>query len=812
MFQRLGELVSRAWPAFLVGWAILLGAFFWAAPPWQDVVLDREFAFLPDWTPSRRGEIAFEKAFPRQYNPSNFVLLLRRKDRELGKADFAFVERDLLPGLKEIQKQEGGRARPELDKAAGGSEDPESLDFDKNRPIIAAIHTFKEPGTGGLLISEDRKATLVIVELTSELLERRNEATLAHVDGLVGRLEREGKVPKGLEILQTGSAAVGSEVIGRQTHSAHMTEVTTVVVVIVLLLLIYRAPLIALVPLATVFLAVTVALKFLSLLAEARVLTLFEGIQTFITVIVYGSGVDYCLFLIARYKEELDGGKELHEAVANSLGKTGAAVTASAATVTAGIGMMTFANFGEFHFAGLAIASSLFISLCAVLTLTPPLLRLTGGLAFWPRRGKGGAGLGLPWDKVAAILQRRPGWIWLGTMALMLPFAVVAIDNNHNLQFDLVKRLPQDAVSIKGIEALKEHFPQGMVAPVIVLIRKPGVNFHEDRGARLIATFTDRLARLKRDLDIADVRSLAQPLGTSDAAQDAMDEIAIQMQLQKQKDPQGNYRRVEDYYVGENNVTQIQIVLSHNPMSRASVKQLSSLKSAVEANLPAALKGGEIEFLGLTEAIHDLQTVTYGDQWLIEALVVACVFVILLILLRRLVVSLYLIGSVVFSYLTTLGVTFALWWVLDPHTFAGLDWKVPIFLFTLLVAVGEDYNIFLMTRIHEEQEKHGPVDGVSVGLVRTGRIITSCGLIMAGTFSSLLTGTLVDLRQLGFALAFGVLLDTFVVRPILLPTFLFVLESGGFRSLRKLFRRGEKRAESPTSGREQTVAGGLQPR
>jgi RND superfamily putative drug exporter len=162
--------------------------------------------------------------------------------------------------------------------------------------------------------------------------------------------------------------------------------------------------------------------------------------------------------------------------------------------------------------------------------------------------------------------------------------------------------------------------------------------------------------------------------------------------------------------------------------------------------------------------------------------VLTVVFLILWLLLRGLQVSLYLIVSVLFSYYVTLGVAFAVFWLLAPGEFAGLDWKVSMFLFTILIAVGEDYNIFLLTRVHEEQEKYGPVRGVAEALVRTGPIISSCGLIMAGTFAALMMGSLKEMKQLGFALSFGVLLDTFVVRPILVPAFLILMErwrSGG---------------------------------
>jgi len=136
----------------------------------------------------------------------------------------------------------------------------------------------------------------------------------------------------------------------------------------------------------------------------------------------------------------------------------------------------------------------------------------------------------------------------------------------------------------------------------------------------------------------------------------------------------------------------------------------------------------------------------------------------------------YLMLTVLFSYLVTLGVTFGFFYLANRQEFPGLDWTVPLFLFTVLIAIGEDYNILLVTRIHEEEERHGPEKGVAVALAKTGPIISSCGFIMAGTFLSLaIAGQLAQMIQLGFALAFGVLLDTFVVRPILVPTYMLLV-------------------------------------
>jgi RND superfamily putative drug exporter len=230
-----------------------------------------------------------------------------------------------------------------------------------------------------------------------------------------------------------------------------------------------------------------------------------------------------------------------------------------------------------------------------------------------------------------------------------------------------------------------------------------------------------------------------------------------------------------------NHITRLEIVFETDPFSESSLKALWE----VQAVWRSAMSPGEplhgtarIGLTGSTSAVNDLKRVTTSDQHRMYVLVTLGVYAILVALLRRPGVSLYLVATVVLSYLAALGLTDLLFRFLHrgPDPCEGLDWTVSLFLFVILVAVGEDYNILLMARAMEEERINGLTEGTRRAVAHTGGIISSCGLIMAGTFGSLVTGSLTSLRELGFALAVGVLLDTFLVRPILVPAFLVLLE------------------------------------
>ncbi|MBI5760308.1 MAG: MMPL family transporter [Planctomycetales bacterium] len=785
MFRVLGQIIARWWFGVLLAWIVLLVTVKMTAPEWRKIAGGGEFAYLPEDVKSRLGEDLLAKAFPHDLLKSSVVIVCRRTV-PLTDADEAFIDDVLKPAIEALQAQPNSVISP-----------------------TSKVKTFKDPLVGKLLVSEDQKASLVIVPLTTEFLNLANRSTINSIAKLVD--ERTGTLntrkPAGLDLRLSGSATVGNDMLEAGDKTAKDIEWWTVVLVISLLVLIYRAPLLAFIPLITVAVAVHISLGLVALLTQVPQLGyhIFQGIEVYITVVVYGAGVDYCLFLISRYKEELESAESLDGALSSALSGVGAALVASAGTVICGIGMMTFAQFGKFRQAGVGIALSLCVVLLASLTLTPALLKLAGRFAFWPhgRRERiaesGGwiAGVNplakfwdrfraeVIWEWVGRCLVKRPGLILVGSVTAMFPFAVTGVMLHDFLSYGLLSELPPETQSVVGAKAVQDHFPAGYAGTLTLLLKNDEVDFSELQGDGQTAlqqfvegdgesadgTTKRSLLDRRVELGIADLRYLKMPLGLH-ASQD----LPLPAKMLRN-------RKALEYYVSEveglkGHVTRLDIVFNRDPFARESIEQLTALEAAVRDHLPQLLSRSELLLVGPTASIRDLKIVTDHDQVKIDLLVLGVVFLILVVLLRKPAISCYLILTVFFSYLAALGMTFAVYRCLDGPSFAGLDWKVPMFLFVILIAIGEDYNIFLMARIEEEQRQHGPLEGVRVALLKTSGIISSCGIIMAGTFSSLLASTLVGMKQLGFALAFGILLDTFVVRPILVPAYLIILNSG----------------------------------
>lgn len=716
----------------------------------------------------------------------------------------------------EESAREHRRVAVQLDpvlSSAGRHPLPEIAD----RMPLVDVWTWRDDYFGETLTSRDRAVRLVVLQLSNEFMATAN---IGIVEGIEAELSpvREHwpyRTKPGLAIVRAGSAAVGADLLRSAADGIRNTELFSIVLVVIILVLVYRSPLLVLVPVVTILAAFVTATSVVALLTQLSVLPgfgwwtlkVFSTTRIFIVVILFGAGTDYCLFLISRYKEELASGRPHGEAASVALTRVGDALAASAFTTILGLGMLFFAEFGKFRYSGPVIALCLAITLLACVTLTPAIMRGLGPMLFWPwgvgrretaeRQGSGGAGsprrrqaTSLPfWHWLARGVVTRPGTTLIFAVAIMLPAAGYGLWRGTVVSYDFFSNLPADSPSRAGVEALKRHFPIGERGSLTVLVHRGAAAFEGAEGRDQIRQLSDRL----QVQGVRAVRSAEDPLGDFERGErpGVASERARRARILRA------HPRTKAVFVAQTpelsgNVARFELILECDPFSFEALAVVNRVETSLRDLFAAPHSfwhGARFAVAGTTAAIRDLRDVTRRDYVRIQTLVVLSVFVVLLVILRRPVICAFMMLSVVFSYYVAIGVTALLFSWRYGYAYEGLDWKVPLFLFVILVAIGQDYNVYLATRVLEEQARIGPFAGLRRALVRTGGIITSCGVIMAGTFIAMTSGTwrafLPDslfreaasgpqrgIVELGFALALGVLLDTFVVRPVLLPCFL----------------------------------------
>ena len=428
--------------------------------------------------------------------------------------------------------------------------------------------------------------------------------------------------------------------------------------------------------------------------------------------------------------------------------------------------MMGWADFGKFTYSGPAIAICLAVTLLAALTFVPALLatRLGVNVSLKPAESKQ-----VFWHRACDLVLDKPLAILGISLALMLPLAWRG--TTVEVTYDLLGELPSDRISRRGTELLRENFPPGEIGPLGVLVELPTAKFVDLQGQYLVARLSEPLEK-DRMPGVSRIRSWYQPQGDPPGSVriiDGWDELAIK------GSPLAKTAFVSEIGEYKDRVTRLDLILQDEPFSDKAVATCERVEQKLFrlcADKSSPWYRAKFELLGPTAGIRDLQRVTSADRQRIQILVTVAVLLVILILLRRPLVCLYLIITVVFSYAVTLGAADCIFSMVRGDGYLGLDWKVPLFLFVILVAVGQDYNIYLVTRVIEEQGRLGKRAGLRQALVQTGGIITSCGIIMAGTFVSMLTAEMNGMVELGFALTLGILLDTFVVRTLLVPAFL----------------------------------------
>jgi putative drug exporter of the RND superfamily len=479
-------------------------------------------------------------------------------------------------------------------------------------------------------------------------------------------------------------------------------------VVIVLLLLTYRSPVLWLLPVISVGIALVTAQALIYLLAAHAGLTVNAQSAGILDVLVFGAGTDYALLLTARYREELRRHEDRHEAMAVALRRAGPAIVASAGTVIISLLTLSLAELNSTKSMGPVLAIGVAVALLAMMTLLPALLVITGRWVFWP--AKPGYGSAEPttrgmWARIGNRIAVRPRTVWIGTVVVLGALAAGAAGlQAHGLTNAQSFRGHPDSVA--GQAVLDQHFPGGAGQPVQVF-------GSPSSGPQLAAA----LRSVNGLTDVTKPVSLA-----------------------------GH--------------TYLEATLTSAPDSQAAYDTIGKARAAT-----AAVPGANALVGGNTAVNLDVQQAAAHDRTLIIPIILVVVFLILMLLLRAVVAPIMLIATVVLSFGAALGVS-ALFFN-NVFNFGGADTTFPLFVFVFLVALGIDYNIFLMTRVREETSRHGPRQGALTGLSVTGGVITSAGAVLAGTFAVLGTLPVTFLTELGFAVAFGVLLDTIVVRSVL---------------------------------------------
>ncbi|NIA20876.1 MAG: MMPL family transporter, partial [Anaerolineaceae bacterium] len=447
-----------------------------------------------------------------------------------------------------------------------------------------------------------------------------------------------------------------------------------------------------------------------------------------------------------------------------SLRSTAMAIAASALTSVAGLSLMMLADFRPFQKAGSSIAVALAVGCLASLTLAPSLYLLAGRTIFWPRKKIGPPKplTGDLWDRIAGAVTRRP---LVATLLVLLVLAVPSINSLYTTTTNnIFDELSSDWTSVRGFEILKRDFSPGTMGPLTILVETEGQDnaLDDDLGWSLLLRLADRLSEHPM---VDNVYCPAQPRGRGTTRYESIDDLDPDSPIMK---------AIAGYFFNADfTAARLEVFLKEGPYTDASVaaaRQLQLIAQNVTSGAPGIKR---VLMAGPSSTIADIKDVARRDFRITAAAVLIAVYVILLVVLRRPVLGLFLIGGTLLSFMTALGV--ADWVFVGLLGEPGLDWKIKFFLLVLLVAVGVDYNIYVCTRIGQERLRRPLTEAVRVALARTGGIVSACGIIVAGTFASMIAGTLSLMVQLGFALALGILVDTFLVRPLMVPAVALML-------------------------------------
>jgi putative drug exporter of the RND superfamily len=536
------------------------------------------------------------------------------------------------------------------------------------------------------------------------------------------------KANSDVQLYVTGPAGIATDSLDLFSRADLVLILSTVGLILILLIVIYRSPLLAIIPLLAAVFVYEVVMKLLGIWGKAGLLLSNQTISI-MSILLFAAVIDYSLFVFSRYREELKNHESKFDAMKEAMRETGMPVFFSGGTVLAAMLVLFFAELGEYRNFAPTFATTMVVIMLASVTLVPSLFTLFGRKSFWPKVPKVGTEMVKDssfWSRTGKMVVKKPGLAVVIVSVILLLSAA----NMFNLkyEFDTMKSFPEDMPSRQGYELIVEKFDKGDLAPTTVL-------------------FEAKESLTKDEID------------------------TLRTQLQ-------NESLVNDVRLNQtadnDRVLSYTLTFNEGPYDVKTMDALEKMVNRTEKIVSSANLEGDLYFAGETASKIDDRASNNKDVILIVVLETLLIFVMLIFLTKSIKMPIYMMGTILISFLAALGLgMFLTNLFFDIDTIAN---RVPLYAFVFLVALGIDYNIILISRYQEERRKHSVKKAVEIAVANTGGVISSAGIILAATFAVLMTQPVQLLFVFGFIVAVGILLDTFLIRGILLPGLIVLLE------------------------------------
>ncbi len=623
------------------------------------------------------------------------------------------------PGILVFNNPDGDIDIAEVTEILGGIMDEniegieEIVDISKMPPQALAAFT-----------SEDKTTMIVPMNLEAGL----GNSDYSRINDKASEIGNDIAEDLNANFYITGPAGIAGDTTKLFESADIKLLFATIAIILVLLIAIYRSPLLAFIPLLATVIVYQVANQSVALLGAGG-LEINNSTTSIMSILLFAAVIDYSLFVFSRFREELNRYEDKHEAMKHAMRATGEPVFFAGGTVLAAMLILFFADFRDYQNFAPVFGMAIFIIMLASITLVPALFTLFGRKAFWPKVPKYGQESEVKhgiWGPVAKFVVNKPG-ISGGLVAI---FMIVTALNVFNLDFEFnsVKNFPEDLPSRVGYEIVEEKFNKGDLAQTTVLLESEDAMTDQE-----VAAFAERLA----DYDEINTASLS---GITD----------------------------------DGKAAKVTVSLTMNPYSTEAIDFIEELRADSDELQKDTNLDADLSYTGTTAKLADEREVNSGDIIKIVSLETLLILILLFVLTRSFKMPWYMMATILLSYASALGLGLFLVDVLFGYD--AVSTRVPVYAFIFLVALGIDYNIILVSRFLEERVKHSVKDALEIAIRNTGGVISSAGIILAATFAALMTMPIADLFVFGFMVAVGIILDTFLVRGMLLPALIIFFE------------------------------------